>query len=136
VLGASDAKVSKKKNALQYIIHQLKNNEPIDLYNNGEFYRDYMHVEDVVDAIDLVISKSKCDQIYNVGSGEIVKFSKIVEYAKSKLNSKSEIRPITPTEFHKKVQTKDMVLDVQKLKGLGFVPSYGNIKKIIDKLLE
>ena len=37
VYGPSDLGVSKRKNALQFLINRLKNNEPIDLYDNGEF---------------------------------------------------------------------------------------------------
>jgi len=135
ILGNTDTKVSKKKNALQYILQQLENGETVNLYDDGKFYRDYMHVEDVVDAINLVVSKSKHNEIYNIGSGETVEFAEIIEYAKNKLNSTSKINCIQPTDFHKKVQTKDMILDVQKLKNLGFVPKYRTVQNIIDKLL-
>ena len=135
ILGNTDNKVSVKKNAVQYIIKLLENGETVNLYNAGKFYRDYMHAEDAVDAINLVISKSKHNEIYNIGSGEIVEFAKIVDYAKNKLSSTSKINPIQPSDFHKKVQIKDIILDVQKLKDLGFVPKY-KIENIIYKLLE
>jgi len=136
VLGESDTKVSKKKNALQYILNSLKNGEQVNLYNNGEFYRDYMHVEDVVDAINVIAHKSEVNEIYNVGSGRKVEFKHIIEYAKTKLDSKSEINSIPPANFHTKVQTKDMLLDIEKLNSLGFVPRYKSMESIIDNLVE
>lgn len=136
VLGKTDNKVSKKKNALQYILNCLKDGEQVNLYNNGEFYRDYMHVEDVVDAINLIVSKSEPDQIYNVGSGRKVEFKDIIKYAKNKLNSTSVVNNIPPANFHTKVQTKDMLLDVEKLNSLGFVPRYKSMESIIDNLVE
>ena len=45
VYGTGDGGASKKKNALQYLVEKLKNNEPIDLYHGGNFYRDYLHVQ-------------------------------------------------------------------------------------------
>ena len=136
VLGKGDTKVSKKKNALQYILNSLRFGEQVNLYNNGEFYRDYMHVEDVVDAINLIIHTSCVNDIYNVGSGRKVEFKHIIEYAKHKLNSKSKIENIPPANFHTKVQTKDMLLDIEKLNSLGFVPKYESVESIIDNLLE
>lgn len=136
VLGNSDGKVSKKKNALQYILQKLRNNEQVDLYDSGKFYRDYMHVEDVVDAINLIVKSGDLNHIYNVGSDEMVEFCEIVEYAKQILNSQSKLVSIEPTKFHSIVQTKNMILDSSKLKSLGFKPKYDTHQKIIDKLIQ
>jgi nucleoside-diphosphate-sugar epimerase len=135
VLGRSDNKVSKKKNAFQFILNQLKSGEPVSLYNGGHFYRDYMHVEDVVSAINTVINTSVPNQIYNIGSGDKVEFLEMVNFAKDKLNSKSEIINIFPSEFHTKVQSKDMILDVEKLNNLQFQRKYKNIEEIIEQLI-
>ena len=47
VVGRGDQKVSKKKNALQYLINEMREHRPIELYRGGEFTRDYIHVDDV-----------------------------------------------------------------------------------------
>jgi nucleoside-diphosphate-sugar epimerase len=134
ILGESDKKVSKQKNALQFLINEIKENKPISLYNGGDLYRDYIYVDDAIDAINLILDKGDLDQIYNVGNGEFVNFKDIIYYAKDKLNSKSEINSIEVVDFHKKVQTKDMVLDISKIKSLGYVKKY-SIYNIIDKLI-
>lgn len=135
VLGSQDAKVSKKKNALQYMINQLKHNEDIKLYDNGNIYRDYLHVDDVVDAINIIIKKGDVNTIYNVGSGVKSFLNEIIFYAHDKLNSESKIESIPPAEFHNIVQTKNMVLDVSKLTDLGFKPKYDTYN-IIDTLID
>ena len=135
VLGPQDTKVSKKKNALQYMINQLKNNEDINLYDGGNVYRDYMYVDDVVTAINTVIEKGDINNIYNIGSGIPTYLNKTIELAKEKLNSQSTINTIPPAEFHNVVQTKNMVLDVTKLNELGFKPKY-NINNILDTLIK
>jgi len=135
VVGSSDTKVSKKKNALQYIINKLKNDEEVSLYDRGDFYRDYMHVDDVVTAIHTVCKDSNANEIYNIGRGGKEKFSDIIEYAKKRIGSKSIISSMDTPEFHKKVQTKDIILDVSKLHAMGFKSKYATYEEIIDTLL-
>lgn len=133
VLGESDSKVSKKKNALQFLVNELKENNPINLYDGGNLYRDYIYVDDAVNAINLILENGQLNSIYNIGNGEFINFKEIITYAKTKLNSTSEINSIEIVNFHKKVQTKNMVLDISKIKSLGYIQKY-SIYDIIDKL--
>ena len=135
VLGPQDNKVSKKKNALQYMINQLKDNQDVSLYDGGNLYRDYLYVDDVVSAINLILEKGELNTIYNVGSGNTAYLNKIIDYAKEKLKSSSNIINISPAEFHNIVQTKNMVLDINKLQRLGFKPKY-NTMDIINTLIK
>ena len=135
ILGPQDKKVSKKKNALQYMINQLKNNEDISLYDGGNTYRDYLYVDDCVDAINLILEKGELNTIYNVGSGYPTYIGKFIEYTKEQLKSTSNIGTIPPAEFHNIVQTKNMVLDTTKLESLGFKPKY-NTYDIINTLIK
>lgn len=134
VLGKNDGKVSKKKNALQYMINQVANNEDVNLYDGGTMYRDYIHVDDVVQAINLIIDQGNINEIYNVGNGVQVRIRNALEYVKSKTNSKSNLGTIETVDFHKIVQTKNMVLDISKIKNLGYTPQY-NINQILDTLI-
>lgn len=123
VYGPGDRGVSKRKNAFQYMINQLKEHQPVDLYENGQFYRDYMHVSDVARAIDLCIEKAPTNTIINIGSGERTLFKTIFDQAVQYTQSKSEIKIIEPPDFHKVVQVKDFFMDCSKLKELGFKPT-------------
>jgi len=134
VLGKGDKKVSKKKNALQYLINEIKENRDINLYDGGDLYRDYIHVDDVVQAINLVIEKGPVGEIYNIGNGEKVYLRNSLEYVRTRLNSISKFNSIEIVDFHKKVQTKNMVLDISKIQQLGYVPKY-NTEQMLDSLL-
>jgi nucleoside-diphosphate-sugar epimerase len=134
VLGKDDNKVSKKKNALQYMISEILENRDVNLYDNGMVYRDYMHVDDVVNAINLVITKGELNQIYNIGSGIPTYIRHAMEYALQASGSTSFLNSIPPAPFHDIVQTKNMVMDNTKLKELGFTPKY-NLYQTIDSLL-
>ena len=135
VLGKTDTKVSAKKNALQFLINRMKIHEPIDLYEGGMFYRDYIHVDDVCQAIDLIIRTGQINTIYNVGLGEPILFKDIIDYAHQSLGSTSLVNIIEQKDFHKTVQVKSMWLKNDKLKALGFKPKYNTYEKIVDQLL-
>ena len=49
------------------IIDRIKNNEKIPVYGNGKNVRDWVHVRDHCEAIDVVLHKGKDGEIYNIG---------------------------------------------------------------------
>lgn len=134
VVGNSDLKISKKKNALQYLLNELKQSNKINLYNDGKFYRDYIHIEDVVDGIKFIMDNGKSGETYNLAGGIPVLFKDIIDYAYEKLNSSSEIGVMEPTDFHKIVQVESMYLNTSKINNLGFFPKK-NVYEMVDNLL-
>jgi nucleoside-diphosphate-sugar epimerase len=115
--------------------NEIKENNKINLYNEGQFYRDYIDVEDVADGIKFIIDNGENSEVYNLASGVPVLFKDIIDYAYNQLNSTSEIGIMEPTDFHKLVQVESMYLDTAKLNNLGFKPSK-NIYQIIDNLIK
>ena len=134
VLGKQDKKVSKKKNAIQYMIGQVLRNETVSLYDGGTSYRDCIHVDDACQAINLILEKGNLNEIYNIGNGVPVNIFDVISYAISKSGSTSKMENIKTAEFHKIVQTTNMVLDVSKIKSLGYIPKYDKYR-IIDSLI-
>jgi nucleoside-diphosphate-sugar epimerase len=132
VFGSGDAGISQKKNALQFLVGKIKNNEALDLYEGGNFLRDYIDVRDLVTAIDLLVTKGELNKIYNVGSGIPTKFIDVISAANRAFNSSSQINSIQTPEFHKLVQVKDAYLDISDLSKLGFTPQYNVIDEIIN----
>ncbi len=120
VMGPGDHKASRKKNAIQWMIDELKADRDVKLYDNGSHCRDLMHVEDVCRAIKLVMDKGELNQIYNIGSGNPTSVSEIMSLAKHYSRSRGELLSMEPPEFHKNVQTQNFWMDTTKLKDLGF----------------
>jgi nucleoside-diphosphate-sugar epimerase len=114
VIGNNDSKVSAKKNVLTFLLNKIQNNEPIDIYQEGKFYRDYIHVSDLCDAIQLIMNKFEVNDIINVSNGEPVQFIDVIQYAIEKYNSTSEITFMNGNE------TMSMYLDTSKLKDLDY----------------
>jgi nucleoside-diphosphate-sugar epimerase len=123
VFGPTDKGVSAKKNALQHLINEIKAERDVNLYFNGYFYRDYIYVDDVCRAIKLCIDKSECDTIINVSNGKAVEFRALIDNVIRLTKSKSKINAVEQPPFHKLVQTKNMILNTNKLKSLGYKPS-------------
>ena len=121
-----------KKNALQFLINKIKSNEKIELYEGGNFLRDYLDVRDAVSAINLVINNGEIGKIYNVGSGKPTLFIDLMTKAKDIFNSTSEFTHIQTPEFHRIVQVKDAYLDISDLSDLGFVPKHDIMHEIIN----
>lgn len=119
VYGVGDKDVSDKKNALLFLIDKLSRNEPIELYYGGDFFRDYIHVDDVCYNLHNFIHSAPHNEIINIGSGVPYIFKNLIGYAKDRLGSTSNIITIEPSDFHKIVQVKDMYLDVRKALALG-----------------
>lgn len=135
IYGTGDNKASKKKNAIQFMVGELKYHRPISLYENGMIYRDLLHIDDTVRALDLVMEKGEKNAIYNIGSGKPTLLRDVIDLASYLSDSKSIISSIPTPEFHQQVQAKDFWLDTSKLQDLGFVPSVPLEHGIADLLL-
>ena len=131
--GVVKSDVSRKKNAITYMINKLKNDQDIYLYDNGTPIRDIMHVGDVCRAIHLVMEEGNLNEIYNIGSGQPTQIGDIMKLAKEFLDSKGNIYGREAADFHKVVQAKDFWYDTTKLKNLGFkqtIPTEAIIKEL------
>lgn len=137
VLGAKDMKVSKKKNALQYLIQRIIMDEPIELYDNGDFYRDYIDVRDCATAIRMAMECPLPHKIFNISNGKSHKFRDLIEFAIEYSGSKSTVwDKLDKPEFHKVVQTKNVALSNSRLIEAGYKQKYSiedTIRDIIDE---
>jgi len=134
VIGEGDKKISRKKNALQFLIKEIVNNRNVHLYYNGEVIRDYIYIDDACRAIKMCIDTAPTNTVINIGSGTPSKFLNIIETAIELTNSTSLIINIEPSTFHNIVQVRHSYLDISKLKSYGFKLEY-SMDNIINKLI-
>lgn len=134
VIGKGDAKVSKKKNALQYLLNEMKEGNNVNLYDGGNFIRDYIHIKDAIEAIRLVVEYGDFNQIFNISNGEPIMFKDLIDHAATKLNYQGKFNFIEQPEFHKTVQVKSMYLDNTKIKKLGYFQTIDKYE-MIESLL-
>ena len=135
VAGYGDKKASPQKNALQHMINELKAGRDVNVYDGGNLYRDYIHVNDAARAIKLIMEKGEVNTTYNVGNGQPLLFKDMIEYAKELIGGEGKLVPIEIPDFHRTVQVRSMWMLSDKLKSLGYTPNY-DMKAIIEDMVK
>lgn len=134
VIGIGQSTTNTKKGVINKIVNDLVNNKGVNLYVPSP-KRDFVYVKDVVKALMIIADRGIDREVYDVSTGESIKFSSLLEYAKEKSDSKSKINPISPPEFHKQVGTHHWICEPKKLMELGWLPNY-DAYQMIDELIE
>jgi UDP-glucose 4-epimerase len=102
-------------------IRRISRGEPPVIFGDGEQTRDFVHVNDVVNAIMLALGNDKARGIYNIGSGTAISIN---ELAKLILNviGREDLRPIYAPP--RPGDIKHSVADTTRaMRGLRFKPS-------------
>ncbi|MBN1502657.1 NAD-dependent epimerase/dehydratase family protein [Candidatus Woesearchaeota archaeon] len=121
VFGIREQTKNKKKAGFTYLINLALGGEEIPLYSNGNFYRDYIYISDVVKACLIMAKSGEKSKVYYVGRGEFIKFREIMDLVIHEVG-KGTIKPIEPPDFHKRVGITNFVCDNSELKKLGWSP--------------
>jgi|LSQX01.2.fsa_nt_gb dTDP-L-rhamnose 4-epimerase len=116
-------------------LSRIKNNNPPVIYEDGLQTRDFIWVEDIVDACILSMEKEEADyQIYNVGSGKPVSIAGIAQLL-IKLLKVKDLKPDITFKF-RKGDVRHCYADTTKIKkDIGFVPKVSfeeGLKRLID----
>ncbi|MGL9728851.1 NAD-dependent epimerase/dehydratase family protein [Enterococcus sp. DIV0756] len=101
------------------------------LFGDGSQSRDFIFIEDVVQALLLVSRKKESlGKQYNVGTGRKITLSELINVIDNILNVKLSIKH----EAERTGDIKDSISDISKLRELGYTP-YFSIEKGIKKYL-
>jgi dTDP-glucose 4,6-dehydratase len=94
-------------------------NKPLPLYGDGLNVRDWLHVDDHCQAIDLLIGRGQPGEVYNIGGGNEVKNVDLTHRILALAGRpESLIRPVADRPGH----DRRYALDTTKLRGLGWRP--------------
>jgi dTDP-L-rhamnose 4-epimerase len=106
---------------------------PLQVYEDGRQTRDFVHVEDVVEANMLVLENDDANgQAFNVGSGRA---TTILEYARSVLARIPGPAGLDVSGEYRRGDNRHSVSSIEKLKRLGWKPKHG-LDTILDDFLE
>ncbi len=99
----------------------IKNNKPINIFEDGKESRDFVFISDVVDATIMGIEDSKAaDEVFNVGYGEATDVITVAETLVKKYGIKV---PLNVTGNYRLGDIRHNYADISKIKTmLGFVP--------------
>jgi len=94
--------------------------QPIQVFNNGDMYRDFTYVDDIVTGIENMIDHppvaneaGDCYKVYNIGNNKPVKLLDFIETLENALGKKAEkvFMPMQPGDVY---QTYADVEDLMK----------------------
>lgn len=127
---------NRKKGGLNYMIMQAVKGETLSVYKGGNFCRDYIHVDDVVSALNFLENKNIKNDTFLVGFGEPVLFKDMINYSLEITEKKSKVVEIEPPEFHKVVGIANFVADTSKINSLGWkakIDYREGIRRIVNR---
>lgn len=106
--------------------------KPIIKVGNLNAYRDFSDVRDIVRAYELLAEKGVSGEVYNVGSGNVIRISDILKYILqlSKIPIKIEVDELK----FRPIDIESINVNVDKLSLLGYKPEIGINKTIEDTL--
>lgn len=93
------------------VLEHARNGSPLEIWGNGETVRDFVYVEDLVEAIALTIGNPADNGTYNIGSGMGHTLNEVLALAK-------RVTGVEITVLHKPARGGDVrgvVLDVSRI---------------------
>jgi len=78
-------------------MQNLKNNISIELFNNGNMWRDFIYVDDAVEVLfRMMLSKPSGNfKVYDVGTGVATKITDVVEFLERILGKKAKVKTVS-----------------------------------------
>jgi len=84
--------------AIFIFTRKINNNEPIEVFNNGDMQRDFTYIDDIIDGTIAAIKKNLQCEIFNLGNHKSEKLMDIISLIEKELNKKAiiEFKPMQP----------------------------------------
>ena len=114
------------------MINKLKENETIEMHDNGEHLRDIIHINDACKAIELICRKGKLNEIYNVGLGKPISIREFINLSKKIIKSRSKLVNVKTPKFRSEAVNKNFWMDIGKIQSLGFKADFSHLDIIND----
>lgn len=111
-------------NIINNFIDRALKGKDLTIYGDGNQIRDYIYIDDLVQAFILALEKAKisCGQIYNLGYGKGIKFKEMVGLIIDKVGQ-GKIKYAPWPRAYETVETGSYISDISKVKKqLGFTP--------------
>jgi UDP-glucose 4-epimerase len=65
--------------AVSVFLSKVKRGLPIQIWGDGNVVRDYIYIDDLVEAVSQVVKCNTADKIFNIGSGKGVSLNEIID---------------------------------------------------------
>ncbi len=112
-------------------ISRVKQKLPPVIYGDGKQTRDFVHVRDVVDFIEIALKRGENGEAYNVGTGRETSILELAEIV-------MDIAGINSKPVFDKPRKRDIrksYADISKARRLGFKPKT-NLRRDLEEIFE
>jgi UDP-glucose 4-epimerase len=114
-------------------IKNIKKNKKFFIHGTGNEKRSFIYIDDFIEAFDKVFNKGKNQEIYNIGTTEIIMIKDLAKKIAKIFNVNIKLNRINLNIGGTNIRCPD----ITKLKKLGFKPRINideGLKKITSKL--
>tara|TARA_B100000674_G_C37129952_1_gene597338 strand:- start:54 stop:497 length:444 start_codon:yes stop_codon:yes gene_type:complete len=113
--------------------HDAKVNKlnSVELWGSGSPYREFLHVDDLADAVLFFILKNYKSSLYNVGSGKEIQIKELAKLVKKTVNFQGSIN----WDLSKPDGTPKKLMDSSRINKLGWKPKI-SLKEGIESTYE
>jgi UDP-glucose 4-epimerase len=106
----------RKQGFVAVALHHILNDLPVEIWGDGSVVRDYIHVDDLTQAVCSLLQSEASNEIFNIASGRGYSVNEVLS-----ILSAITGRPVNASyQPARKVDVQSIVLDVRKLQS--FVP--------------
>lgn len=112
-----------KYSIVGWFVRRALDSETVEVFGQGEQERDYLYVDDIVDAFLRVAATDRTDgEVYNVGTDERVRFVDMVDTVLAVVGSGTKVHVPWPTAYEKN-ETGSYRADTRKIHtAVGWTP--------------
>jgi dTDP-glucose 4,6-dehydratase len=119
------------RNLIPKVITCLRDNMPIPVHGSGSNIREWLYVDDNVDAIMKVLENGKDSEIYNIGSGVELTNMEMIDEISRRMNARPNINYVKNRPGHDYRYS----INCDKIKELGWKPNY-TFNQGLDKTIQ
>lgn len=117
---------------ISILVDRLKRKAPLTIFGDGEQARDFVYIDDVLQALLLIAtSDQSLGEVYNVGTGTKTTLNNLIHFSQKNLDQELDINYVEPREGDIRLS----ISSIQKLKKIGYNPKYSledGMKEYLD----
>lgn len=110
--------------AISKFIKSIENDEPLTVYGDGTQSRDFTYIDDITEAIKLILESSKCwkNEVFDIGYGKSTTVNELIDILKNLINPAYDK---VVYEGEKTYDVKETLANTDKLQHwFGYRPRY------------
>lgn len=106
---------------ISILVNRLRENTELTIFGDGEQSRDFVYIEDVIQALLLIAtSNQSLGEVYNVGTGIKNTINDLTKFAQKFTDKELSIK----YDAARQGDIKDSLSDVSKLESIGYKPNF------------